>query len=227
MDHVAEARRVTKESEEEAVTMGKKIVIVAALALAFAFAPATARADWLLTPNIGATFGGDAETGVTYGASIAWMGAGIFGAEADFAFTPDIFDVDDNFFDAFNFDLTDSKTTSVMGNVIVGVPIGGTSGAGFRPYVVGGLGWMNLRLEDNVNDLDFFDDDGTSAFAVDLGAGVAGLVANNIGVRGDIRWYRGFVDDDNINERLILGPVGDDLRNVDFWRATGGVTFRF
>jgi hypothetical protein len=207
--------------------MVRKFVFVAALALAIALAPATARADWLFTPNIGATFGGDAETGVTYGASIAWMGDGIVGAEADFAFTPDIFNVDDNFFDAFNFDLTDSRTTSVMGNVIVGIPFGGTSGAGFRPYVVGGLGWMNLNVEDNVNNLDFFDDDGTSALAVDLGAGVAGLVSGNVGFRGDVRWYRGFVDDDNINERLFVGPALDDLRNVDFWRATGGVTFRF
>jgi hypothetical protein len=208
--------------------MVKKAVIVAALALALA--PATARADWLFTPNIGTTFGGDAEMGITYGASIAWMGEGIFGVEGDFSFTPNVFDEDDNFLDAsfFDFDLTDSKATTVMGNVIVGIPIGGTSGAGFRPYVVGGLGWMNLRLEDNITDLDFFnDDDGTSAFAVDAGAGVAGLISETVGIRGDIRWYRGFVDDDNINERLLLEPVLDPLRNVDFWRATIGATFHW
>jgi hypothetical protein len=203
--------------------MVKKAVIVAALALAFA--PATARADWLFTPNIGATFGGDAETGITYGASIAWMGEGIVGVEADFAFTPDIFDVDDTIFDVFDFDLTDSKTTSVMGNVIVGIPVGGTSGAGFRPYVVGGLGWMSFNLEDNINDLDLFEDDNNS-LAVDAGAGVAGLVADNVGIRGDIRWYRGFVDDDVIP--LGLGADAfDQLRNVDFWRATIGATFRW
>ena len=209
--------------------MVKKVVIVAALALAFA--PATARADWLFTPNIGTTFGGDAEMGITYGASIAWMGDGIVGFEGDFAFTPNVFDADDNFLDAsfFDFDLTDSKTTSVMGNVIVGIPVGGTSGAGFRPYVVGGLGWMNLKLEDNISDLEFFtnDNDGSSSFAIDAGAGVAGLVTSNVGIRGDIRWYRGFVDDDNINERLLLEPVLDELRNVDFWRATVGATFRW
>jgi opacity protein-like surface antigen len=209
--------------------MVKRAVIVAALALALS--PATARADWLFTPNIGTTFGGDAEVGITYGASIAWMGEGIFGVEGDFSFTPNVFDEDDNFLDAsfFDFDLTDSKTTAVMGNVIVGIPIGGTTGAGFRPYVVGGLGWMNLKLEDNISDLEFFtnDNDGTNSFAVDAGAGVAGLVSDNVGIRGDIRWYRGFVDDDNINERLLLEPVLDELRNVDFWRATVGATFRW
>jgi outer membrane protein with beta-barrel domain len=208
--------------------MVKKAVIVAALALAFA--PATARADWLFTPNIGTTFGGDAEVGITYGASIAWMGDGIFGVEGDFAFTPNVFDADDNFLDDsfFDFDLTDSKTTTVMGNVIVGIPFGGTAGAGFRPYVVGGLGWMNLKLEDNISDLDFFNDDnGASAFAVDLGVGAAGLVTEAVGIRGDVRWYRGFVDDDNINERLLLEPLLDPLRNVDFWRATIGATFHW
>jgi len=203
--------------------MVKRAVIVAALALAFA--PATARADWLFTPNIGATFGGDAETGITYGASIAWMGDGIFGVEGDFAFTPDIFDVDDTAFDFFDFDLTDSRTTSIMGNLIVGIPIGGTSGAGVRPYVVGGLGWMNFNLQDNINDLDLFEDNKNS-LAVDAGAGVAGLITSTVGIRGDIRWYRGFVDDDVIP--LGLAPDAfDALRNVDFWRATGGVTFQF
>jgi len=198
--------------------MVKKAAIVAALALALS--PATARADWLFTPNLGSTFGGDANAGVTYGASIAWMSAGILGVEADVSFTPDIFNVDDAFDDVFGFDLVDSRTTSVMGNVIVGLPVGGTAGPGFRPYVAGGLGWMALSLDDNVDNLDLFEDDTARSFAVDVGGGVAGFFTDSVGARGDIRWYRGFVDDD------VVGGI-DELRNVDFWRATGGVTFRW
>src|SRR5690349_7980405 len=59
--------------------MLKKCVIVAAVALMLA--PGKASADWLFTPNIGAGFGGAASgrEHLTYGASIGWMGAGVFG----------------------------------------------------------------------------------------------------------------------------------------------------
>jgi hypothetical protein len=198
--------------------MVKRAAIVAALALALA--PATARADWLLTPNIGTTFGGDADMGLTWGASLAWMPGGLFGAEVDLQFTdlggPDAFtDL------GFDSDVFDSSARSVMGNVIFGIPFGGTTGAGFRPYAVAGLGWMALNLSDNLEDIDILPDD-TRAFAVDVGAGVAGFFTDNVGIRGDIRWYHGFVDDDN-----IILPELDDFRDTDFWRATGGVTFRF
>jgi hypothetical protein len=200
--------------------MVKKAAILAALTLALS--PATARADWLFTPNMGVSFGGDANTNLTYGLSLAWMGEGILGVEADVSFIPEIFDADDTAFDGvFDLDLTDSNVTSFMGNVIVGVPIGGTTGAGFRPYVAGGLGWMSLNVEDNLDDFDLFEDDSADSFAVNIGGGAAGLFSDNIGVRGDIRFYRGFVDDDVV-------PAGfDDLRDVDFWRGTVGVTFRW
>jgi hypothetical protein len=196
----------------------KKWLILAALALAWA--PSSARADWLFTPNLGSTFGGDADAGITYGASIAWMSAGILGVEADVSFTPDILNLGGAFDDAFGFDLVDSGTTSFMGNVIVGVPFGGTAGAGFRPYVAGGLGWMNLNLEDNLDDNDLFEGS-TDSFAVNVGGGVTGFFTDSVGARGDVRWYRGFVDDDSV-------PGGiNELRNIDFWRATAGITFRW
>src|SRR5690348_15211602 len=80
-------------------------------------APSTARADWLLTPFLGVSFGGDSDgQRVTYGGSIGYMGAGVFGFEVDFSHSPEF--LDKTFF-------SDSNMTSLMGNVIVGVPIGG------------------------------------------------------------------------------------------------------
>ena len=198
--------------------MMRKFAIVAALALALA--PATARADWLFTPNIGSVFGGDVDANFTYGASLAWMPEGIFGAEVDFQFTPDLL----GFGDAFpNLDLDTfgNSARSIMGNVIVGIPFGGTSGLGFRPYVVGGLGYMSLSMSSELEDLDLFEDD-TKALAIDVGAGATGFFTDNVGVRGDVRWYRGFLDDDN-----IISPRLDEFQNLDFWRATAGVTFRW
>ena len=60
------------------------------------------RADWLFTPNVGAGFGGDASgrEHLSWGASLGWMGAGVLGFEADFAFTPEFFEAEDNDLDA-------------------------------------------------------------------------------------------------------------------------------
>src|SRR5687768_12957857 len=124
--------------------MLKKCVIVAALALVLS--PASARADWLFTPNVGAGFGG-AATGsqhLTWGASIGWMGAGVLGWEADFAMTPEFFEGNDGDFDAFD----TSNVTSFMVNAIIGTPVGGTTGGGFRPYFSGGIGLLQSNVTD-------------------------------------------------------------------------------
>ena len=195
--------------------MFRKWAVMAALALALS--PVTASADWLFTPNIGAGFGGNSRGGehLTYGASIGWMGAGVIGWEADLAYTPEFFEGDDNDADLFN--TGDSNITTVMGNILIGVPIGGQTGAGVRPYFAGGAGLMKSRVE-NADAL--FDVDNND-FGVNLGGGVMGFMTDNVGFRGDIRYFRAFGEDSS-NERVDL-----DLSDFDFWRGTVGVTFRW
>ena len=199
--------------------MLKKCVLIAALALALS--PASARADWLFTPNIGAGFGmnsSDAANGgehLTYGVSLGWMGAGIIGWEADLAYTPEFFEGDDNDPDLLN--TGDSNVTSIMGNVLVGIPIGGQTGGGVRPYVVGGAGLLQTRVEnaDEVFEVDNND------FGINLGGGVMGFMTDNVGFRGDLRYFRGFGEDTS-NDQVDI-----DLSDFDFWRGTVGVTFRW
>lgn len=176
------------------------------------FTAAPARADWLFTPYLGVTFGGD-TTGqhVTYGGSLGWMGAGVIGFEIDGAFAPDVFDTDDG----VDLAIQDSNATTLMANLIVGIPIGRARGV--RPYVSGGAGLMRSSVKDvgdlfNVND---------NSFGANVGAGVMGFVRDNFGIRGDLRYFRSLQDTD----------IGDDFDidfgTFDFWRATFGVTFRF
>ena len=194
--------------------MVKKLAIMAALLLALS--PATARADWLFTPNIGAGFGGNASgrEHLTYGASIGWMGAGVIGWEADLAYTPEFFEGDDDDIDAFD---GDSNVTSIMGNLLVGIPIGGQTGGGVRPYFVGGAGLMQSRVEDADQLFDIDNND----FGINVGGGVMGFMTDNVGFRGDIRYFRAFSEDEQ-NEAIDL-----DLSDFDFWRGTVGVTFRW
>jgi hypothetical protein len=195
--------------------MLKRWAFMAALALALS--PAAASADWLFTPNIGAGFGGTASgrEHLTYGASIGFMGAGVFGWEADVSYTPEFFEGDDNDADLLN--TGDSNVTSVMGNILIGVPIGGQSGAGVRPYFAAGAGLLQTRVQD----ADALFEIDNNDFGINVGGGVMGFATDNVGFRGDVRYFRGFGEDTS-NDQFDV-----DLSDFDFWRATVGVTFRW
>lgn len=194
------------------MSVTKRNVVLVAMVVILGM-PAAAQADWLLTPFAGVTFGGNApERKLNYGTSIGFMGAGAFGFEIDFGYTP-------NFFDAADaLDLVgDSNVTTFMVNVIAGVPVGGQTGGGVRPYVSGGAGLLKSHVEDaggffNVNNNDF---------GIDVGAGVAGFFSDNLGLRGDVRYFRTLSDPVEDNEFDI------DFGSFDFWRGTLGLVIRF
>ena len=193
--------------------MMKRIAVMAALALALS--PAAARADWLFTPNIGTGFGGSTDgQHLTYGASIGWMGAGVIGWEADLSYTPEFFEGDDDDLDVFD---GDSNITSLMGNILIGVPVGGQTGPGVRPYFAGGAGLLQSRVEDPDALFEIDNND----FGVNIGGGVMGFATDNVGFRGDIRYFRAFSEDEGND------AVDFDFSDFDFWRGTVGVTFRW
>jgi opacity protein-like surface antigen len=191
----------------------KRYLIGAALLMAAL--PAPAQADWLFTPGMGTTFGGDTNgrEHFTYGMAIGWMGSGIFGWEADLAFTPEFFEGGDSDFD---FD-GGSNVVTAMGNAIIGVPFGGQRDAGFRPYVTGGIGMLQAEARDS-EDLFHVDN---SEFGFNVGIGALGFFTDHVGIRGDVRYLRSFIDPDEDNEFDI------DVGNFDYWRAVAGLTFRW
>ena len=193
--------------------MLRKYALLAALLMMLA--PGAASADWLFTPNLGTVFGGDASgrEHLSYGASIGWMGAGVFGWEADFAYTPEFFDGDDDVVDLVD----SSNVTTFMVNAIIGIPAGGTTGGGFRPYFSCGVGMMQTNVT-GTNALFKVDN---SEFGINLGAGAIGFVSDHVGIRGDVRYFRSLSDPDEDNEFDIA------LGDFDYWRATVGLTFRW
>ena len=103
-----------------------------------------ARADGWVTPWIGSAFGSSIENGRgTFGVSAGGMGAGVVGGEVDFGYNPSFFGTQTDF--------GNNSVLNFMGNVIVGVPIGGTHGKGLRPYVVGGVGLIRTQVDANSN----------------------------------------------------------------------------
>jgi opacity protein-like surface antigen len=207
----------------------KCIITTSLVILGFMATPTMASADWLFTPFVGTAFNSAAdfddgfedstefERQFTYGASLGYMGAGIVGFEIDFGYSP-------NFFETFtsadegDFQFADdSNVTTVMANVIVGAPIGGQTGPGIRPYGVAGVGLLRTHLAD----ADDFFDVSSNDFGFNIGAGVIGFFTDNVGIRGDVRYFRAFAgdDDDDVFDFAVT--------DFDFWRATVGVTFRF
>jgi len=201
------------------MSLRKCFVMASLVAVATVAAPARASADWLFTPFIGATFGGSADVAgsgdtfsdnfhrkVNYGAALEWMGGGVFGFGLDFGYSP-------NFFrDSDTGEFGDGNVTTLMANIIVGAPVGG-----IRPYASGGVGLIRQRVDDVGQ---FFDTIDSNDWGFNAGAGIMGFFSDNVGVRGDIRFFR-TVNDTN--------PDGVDLQlgSFKFWRGTVGITFKF
>jgi Outer membrane protein beta-barrel domain len=206
----------------------RKLAITSALAVVvFAGAPARASADWLFTPYLGVNWGGTAgfsqsgadfedkyERQMNFGASLSWMGAGAVGFEVDFGYSPNFFQ---NTVGEGDFEFGDSNLTTLMANLKVGAPFGGQHGGGVRPYASGGVGLIKSRIGDagdlfHVNSTDW---------GFNAGAGITGFFSDNIGVQGDVRYFRSLQDNEPDND------VDVALGSFRFWRGTVGLVFRF
>jgi opacity protein-like surface antigen len=143
------------------------------------------------------------------------MGAGAIGFELDFGYAPNFFESTEG--DA-DFDYGENNVTTLMANLVIGAPIGGQRGVGIRPYASGGVGIIRTHIDEPFG---LFDDVSTNDLGFNAGAGIAGFFSDNIGLRGDVRYFRSLQDKEPDDEfDLALG----DLK---FWRGSIGITFRF
>jgi len=181
-------------------------------------APAAARADTLLMPFFGANIGGrsgrELARGIDagrfdWGVSLAFMGAGILGLEADVAYSPDFFG---------SSDIGGSSVLTATGNLVIGIPIGGQSGVGFRPYVLGGAGVIRSQV-DALNPGLSVDQ---SEAAWDVGGGAMFFFANHVGLRADLRYFRTF---GRVNFDVI--EIVERPQRLDFTRASAALILRF
>lgn len=184
-------------------------IIALTLAAALGSAAPAHAADWLLTPYLGVTFGGDTpDQQVNYGLSAAVLGAGVFGLEVDAAITPNFFDAGDNV------NIEDSNVSTFMVNLMLSAP---SQTPAFRPYASAGVGLIHARATSVGNVFDLNENN----FGVNVGAGVIGQLTNRVGLRGDVRYFRSVQDSDAGDD------IDIDLGSFNFWRGTLGVTFHF
>ena len=198
--------------------MSFRSTVVLTLILALG-TPVAARADGLFVPFIGVNFGGAAgrqqlsdaieSERVDWGASLAWMGAGVIGLEADFGYSPDFFG---------RSDIGGSSVLTATGNVLIGVPFGGQSGFGIRPYGLAGLGIVRSQIDASGAGIGL---DETKA-AWDFGGGVMLFFGSHVGLRGDLRYIRTI-------GRFEFDPIDglERSRRLDFGRGSVGLILRF
>jgi len=161
-------------------------------------APATAAAEWHITPLVGMTFAGkttitdlDQATGKRHpdvGVSVTLLGEGIVGVEGLVTLTPGFFQSgrESGLFPpaAQNSFVDESRLWSVMGNVVVTVPRRWTEYF-LRPFVSGGFGMMRVsKLETGA-----VFSTSTNLLGYNIGGGAVGFFTGSTGIRLDLRYF--------------------------------------
>ena len=142
-------------------------------------APARAHADGFVSPFIGVNLLNNSGNGrADFGFDAGWMGKGVAGLEFDLGYAPSFFGNSGS--------LGSNSVLTATGNLIVGIPVGGTHGASVRPYVTGGLGLLRAQA-DGMPAPGFIPKINDNNFGFSGGAGVMGFVSQHVGVRGDRR----------------------------------------
>jgi hypothetical protein len=179
--------------------------------------PASANAEWLLSPYLGARFAagttiiggreGAENNKFTFGSSIGLLTAGVLGLEADVGFVPRFFESEF---------VRSGSVTTVMGNVIVALPVQ-VAQYGLRPYATGGVGLMHAGGAQEL--LGTFID--SNLFGMNVGGGALGPISPRSSLRFDLRYFR------NIGGGTGAATADAAGLELSFWRGTVGLTFRF
>ena len=192
--------------------------VIATALVALTLAPVPARADILLIPFFGVNAGGDAGKTIStsfdsgqfnWGASLTFMGGGVFGFEGDLGFSPDFYG---------KTDIGGSRVLTATGNLILGIPFGGQQGFGIRPYGLVGAGLLQSQSDFGTGVVEIDENNVTWS----AGGGVLLFFGSKAGLRFDVRYFK------TINDLEILGiAIAESPGKIDFTRTSLGVVFRF
>jgi Outer membrane protein beta-barrel domain len=181
------------------------------------FGVAEARGDGWISPFVGVNFGGSAggtfsqvaedRQHLTYGFDAGGMFGGVFGLEFDFAYTSQFF--------GSGSQVVDNSLMTVMPAFIVGIPVGGQKGLGFRPYATAGAGLIRRSIGGGPLAILTGSD-----FGYSVGGGAMLFLGTPFGIRGDYRYFRNFEVDN-------LLALGFQRGTFNFSRATIAAVFRF
>jgi len=200
----------------------RKLLMIGALALLLVPRPAAAQ-SWFFSPYIGGNFGGSADFGdfpnnddaverrMDFGATLGWNPK-VVGFEVDLGFSPNFFQ---NTAGDQNFQFGTNNVMTLMANVLFSAP----PGSKVSPYASGGIGMIGSSVQSATG---LFNDLSANDLGINIGAGLNAHFNDNIGVRGDVRYFRDVQDNQPSADSFDLA-----LGSFDFWRGTVGLTFRW
>ena len=184
---------------------------VGVVAAALICAPAQARAEGYISPWVAANSGTGFDNGrAAVGLQAGAMGGGVIGGEVGFGYSPSFWGTQNEF--------GNNSVIDLMGNIIVGVPVGGTHGAGIRPYLTAGLGLLRTQVDGGtIAQVSSSNND----FGWNAGGGVMGYFSDHVGLRGDLRYLRNIENNSSSITNIDFNPG-----SFHFWRASVGVVIR-
>ena len=195
--------------------------VLALLGVLLFSVPASARAEWHLTPFLGLTFKGDTtlidheqaagKTHWTFGGSVALMGGGPVGVEGLVTYTP-------GFFQQENMpppDIVDSRTLAIMGNVVLTTPRSWNP-YGLRPFVSGGIGLLHATATDSFE----LTPVNTNLLGYNVGGGAVGFLNDRVGLRFDLRYFSNLKPSDDPEN--AIGRV-----HLSYWTGSVGVVLKY
>ena len=155
---------------------------------------------WTATPFVGFGFSGDLDSGTgLFGIAGGYVWNPRWSFEGEFTMLPS----------PENSGLVEVESTvmTLAANALYHF-----AGREWVPYAVGGIGFGHANVDvdddDPLIDDDLIDETSNS-FIANIGGGVERLIGNNLGFRGDVRYF-----------------FGGDLV-PDYWRVSAGITFGF
>jgi hypothetical protein len=177
-----------------------------------------AHAQGYVEPSLGVTLANDSGQGrANFGVAAGFLPErDPVGAELDVVYAPSFFGNAGR--------LGDNSVTTVMANIIIagGHPGGygfiGRRPPSLRPYVSGGVGVMH-EVTTGAGAATITGND----LGVNLGVGAMGFMRRSVGLRGDLRYFRNLVSDQNGVSNN--GNIG--FGSFHLWRASLGVLLSF
>ena len=187
----------------------RALAILCATSAVLIAGAAPARADGFISPFIGFNFGGDSsncasltsceEKRLNWGASLGTVN-GVFGFEEEIGYASQFFGKTTG---------GDNALLTLMSNLMLVVPAGPVQVYGLvglslvRPHMTFDSGALTLSK---------------NAIGYDIGGGLNIFFTHGVGLRGDVRHIKTL-------QNFTLGVFNSD--QINFWRGSVGLTFRF
>lgn len=179
-----------------------------------------ARADWLVTPFIGAKV--DAKTNLVdldqasgstkpiFGVALTRQSRGVLGFEGDLSYLPGFFDSS-----ARGGLVASSRVVGMTGQLLLSAPARVMRDS-LRPYVTVGAGLLHVGINDLRSVLDISE----NYAALSVGAGAIGRTGRRTSVRFDLRRMQTLTEGS-------ARTVGTGTTRLSFWRASVGLSLHY